>query len=67
VGGRYGFGTFVVSGSVSASVTNTRTSDYSGKYTCHVQADQPPPAEGMSQMMDIIASTIAPIPFASGR
>lgn len=66
VAASYGFGGFSVSGSVTTTVNNTRSTDYSGKYTFHVQADQQPATEGMSQMMDIIASTITPIPAGGG-
>jgi len=62
VGAKYGIGAFSITGNVSTTVNNTRSSDYSGKYTFHVQADQQPATEGMSQMMGIIASTITPIP-----
>jgi hypothetical protein len=65
VAASYGFGGFSVSGSVTTTVNNTRSTDYSGKYTFHVQADQQPATEGMSQMMGIIASAISPIPTGS--
>lgn len=48
-------------GSVKSSEERTRSSDQSATYTIHVEANQQEPAEGMSKLMDIIASCITPI------
>ena len=47
--------------SVKSSEERTRSSDQSATYTVNVKATQQPPAEGMSKLMDIIASCITPI------
>ena len=48
-------------GSVKSSEERTRSSDQSATYTIHVEANQQEPSEGMSKLMDIIASVITPI------
>lgn len=47
--------------SVSSSENRKRSSDQSATYTVNVTASQQPPAEGMSKLMDIMASCISPI------
>ena len=48
-------------GSVKSSEERTRSTDQTATYTVNVAASQQPPAEGMSKLMDIIASCITPI------
>ena len=50
------------SGSVKSSEERTRSSDQSATYEVHVEATQQEPVEGMSKLMDILSSTITPIP-----
>ena len=50
-----------VSGTVTASKENTRTSDKSAKYDIYARAAQQPPAEGMAKLSSIFASVIEPI------
>lgn len=63
---KYGFGAFSVTGTVATSISNTRSTDNTAKYTFHVQANQQPSTEGMSKLMDVMASVIAPLP-AGGK
>lgn len=51
-----------VSGKVSTSRENTRVSNQTGKYQIHVSASQQPQTEGLSKLMDIMASCIEPVP-----
>lgn len=55
-----------VSGKVTTSKENTRTSDKSAKYEIYARAAQQPAAEGMSKLSDIFASVIEPISTGSG-
>jgi hypothetical protein len=50
-----------ISGSVSTSKENTRSTDKSAKYNIKVTAKQQPQAEGMSKLMDILQANITPI------
>ena len=50
-----------VSGSVTTSRENTRSTNQTAKYQVHVQARQQPPTEGLSKLMDIMASCTAPL------
>lgn len=50
-----------ISGKVTASSSNTRTSDHSAKYDIFARAVQQPPAEGMAKLTSIFASVIEPI------
>ena len=50
-----------VSGNVSTTRDNTRTSDKSAKYEIYARAAQQPPAEGMAKLSSIFASVIEPI------
>lgn len=54
--------TVSVGGKVSSSRENTRTTNQTAKYQVHVTAAQQSPTEGMSKLMDIVASCIEPIP-----
>lgn len=54
-----------ISGKVSSSHENTRTTNQTGKYQVHVTATQQPQTEGLSKLMDIMASCIEPIPVES--
>lgn len=54
-----------ISGKVTSSSTNTRTSDHSAKYEIFARAVQQPPAEGMAKLTSIFASVIEPIQSGS--
>tara|TARA_Y100000592_G_C5454740_1_gene310740 strand:+ start:684 stop:1322 length:639 start_codon:yes stop_codon:yes gene_type:complete len=54
-----------VSGTVSSSKTNTRSTDFSAKYHVNATAKQLPPAEGMARFTQILASVIEPIDTSS--
>ncbi|MDR0795943.1 MAG: DUF2589 domain-containing protein [Tannerella sp.] len=51
-----------VSGKVSSSRENTRATNQTAKYQVHVKASQQPQTEGLSKLMDVMASCIEPIP-----
>ncbi len=51
-----------VSGKVSTSRENTRSTNQTGKYQIHVSASQQQQTEGLSKLMDIMASCIEPVP-----
>lgn len=55
-----------VSGKVSTSRENTRSTNQTAKYQVHVSASQQPQTEGLSKLMDIMASCIEPIPTDNG-
>lgn len=55
-----------VSGKVSSSRENTRSTNQTAKYQVHVSASQQPQTEGLSKLMDIMASCIEPIPTDNG-
>ena len=50
-----------MSGSVSSQRENTRSTDNSAKYEVSVVARQQQPQEGMSKLMDLMASAVDPI------
>lgn len=50
-----------ISGKVTTSSSNTRTSDHSAKYDIFARAVQQPPSEGMAKLTSIFASVIEPI------
>ena len=50
-----------ISGKVSSSRENTRTTNQTAKYQVHVTATQQPQTEGLSKLMDIMASCIEPL------
>ncbi len=50
-----------ISGKVTASSENTRTSDQSAKYEIYARAAQQPAAEGMAKLTNVFASVIEPI------
>ncbi len=54
-----------VQGKVSTSRENTRTTNQTAKYQVHVTAAQQPQTEGLSKLMDIMASCIEPVPAGS--
>lgn len=62
--GKWGFHANI-SGKVTASSSNTRTSDHSAKYDIFARAVQQPPAEGMAKLTSIFASVIEPIQVGS--
>ncbi len=50
-----------VQGKVSSSRENTRSTNQTAKYQVHVSARQQRPTEGLSRLMDILASCTAPL------
>ncbi len=50
-----------VQGKVTASRENTRTTNQTAKYQVSVMASQQKPTEGLSKLMDIMASCIEPL------
>lgn len=55
-----------ISGKVSTSRENTRSTNQTAKYQVHVSASQQQQTEGLSKLMDIMASCIEPIKTTSG-
>lgn len=53
-----------IQGKVSSSRENTRSTNQTAKYQIHVSASQQPQTEGLSKLMDIMASCIEPLPAA---
>lgn len=56
-----------ISGKVTTSSSNTRSSDHSAKYDIFTRAVQQPPAEGMAKLTSIFASVIEPIETGGGK
>lgn len=50
-----------VQGRVTTSRENTRSTNQTAKYQIHVSARQQPPTEGLSRLMDIMATCTAPL------
>lgn len=50
-----------VSGKIATNRENTRSTDNTAKYDVTVVAKQQPPQEGMSKLMDLLASAVNPI------
>lgn len=50
-----------IQGKVSTTRENTRSTNQTAKYQVHVSARQQRPTEGMSKLMDILASCTAPL------
>ena len=50
-----------ISGKVTTARENTRMTNQTAKYQIHVTASQQPQTEGLSKLMDIMASCIEPI------
>ncbi|MEN8857945.1 MAG: DUF2589 domain-containing protein [Flavobacteriaceae bacterium] len=59
--GFFGKGHIDVQGKVSSSRENTRSTNQTAKYQVRVSARQQQPTEGLSKLMDIMASCIAPL------
>lgn len=51
-----------ISGKVSSSRENTRSTNQTAKYQVHVTASQQPRTEGLAKLMDIMAACIEPVP-----
>lgn len=60
--GCFASGSVSVNGKVSSSRENTRSTNQTAKYQVHVSARQQPPTEGLSRLMDIMASCVEPLP-----
>ena len=65
--GIFGHGSVKVHGSVSTSRENTRSTNQTAKYQINVNAKQQPPTEGLSKLMDIMASCVEPLPASEGK
>jgi len=57
----WGWGSAKFTGNVASSSENTRSTDNSAKYVVSVVAKQQAPQEGMSKLMDLLASAVEPI------
>ncbi len=55
-----------IHGKVTSSRETTRSTNQTAKYQVRVQARQQPPTEGLSKLMDIMASCTAPLSVESG-
>jgi len=55
-----------IGGKVTSSRENTRSTNQTAKYQVHVSARQQQPPEGLARLMDILASTVEPIPADKG-
>ncbi|MEP7120220.1 MAG: DUF2589 domain-containing protein [Byssovorax sp.] len=66
-GGSFGLFSVHVSGSVTTSSSNTRSTDQSAKYDVRVHAEQAQPSEGMNKLAQVFASVIEPIASSSGK
>ena len=60
--GCFGGGSVNVSGKVSSSRENTRSTNQTAKYQVHVSARQQRQTEGLSKLMEIMASCVEPLP-----
>ena len=56
-----------ISGKVTTARENTRMTNQTAKYRIHVTASQQPQTEGLSKLMDIMASCIEPINTESSK
>ena len=56
-----------ISGKVTTARENTRMTNHTAKYQIHVSASQQPQTEGLSKLMDIMASCIEPINTESSK
>ena len=56
-----------ISGKVKTARENTRMTNQTAKYQIHVSASQQPQTEGLSKLMDIMASCIEPINTESSK
>ena len=56
-----------ISGKVTTARENTRMTNQTAKYQIHVSASQQPQTEGLSKLMDIMASCIEPINTESSK
>lgn len=61
VNGLFYGGSVTATGKVSTQRENTRSTDKTAKYDIRVHAAQQRPTEGMSKLMDLLASTVEPI------
>lgn len=59
--GCFAKGSVSVNGKVSSSRENTRSTNQTAKYQVHVSARQQAPTEGLSKLMDIMASCVEPV------
>ncbi len=59
--GCFAKGSVSVNGKVATSRENTRSTNQTAKYHVHVSARQQPPTEGLSKLMDIMATCVEPI------
>lgn len=59
--GCFASGSVSVNGKVTSSRENTRSTNQTAKYQVHVSARQQSPTEGLSKLMDIMASCVEPV------
>lgn len=59
--GCFARGSVNINGKVSSSRENTRSTNQTAKYQVHVSARQQQPTEGLSKLMDIMASCVEPL------
>ncbi len=59
--GCFGSGSVNVSGKISSSRESTRSTNQTAKYQVRVAASQQKPTEGLSKLMDIMASCVEPL------
>lgn len=64
--GCFASGSVSVNGKVSSSRENTRSTNQTAKYQVHVSARQQQPTEGLSRLMDIMASCVEPVKVQGG-
>lgn len=62
--GLFGSGGIKIHGNVTSTRENTRSTNQTAKYQVRVSARQQQPTEGLSRLMDIMASCITPIPVS---
>ena len=67
VSGKSWFINAEISGKVTTARENTRMTNQTAKYQIHVSASQQPQTEGLSKLMDIMASCIEPINTESSK
>ena len=48
-------------GTVTSHSENTRSTDFSARYSIDVEATQNPPAEGLARFTQMLASTLEPV------
>lgn len=65
--GWFGKGSVDIHGKVTSARENTRSTNQTAKYNVRVSARQQQPTEGLSRLMDIMASCTAPLKVSGGQ